>query len=143
MARTRFPMPSTKDASGLDVSDHDLPAPVVAETLGIHVWTAVKWSEYARRDWIGYLAARADDGRPSTGEGDELRTPAGTGTSQMSLMPSQFVVAVSGVVRGERGQYKPVDGDPARAGTAATAPVARVPRLSTDTGTRAARAGQG
>jgi hypothetical protein len=72
----------------------DLPAPVVAETLGIHIETAVKWSKYARRDWIGYLAARADDLRASTDGGDGLQTLAGTGTSQMSFMPSHFVVAV-------------------------------------------------
>jgi integrase len=41
----------------------DLPAPVVAETLGIHIETAVKWSKYARRDWADYLAARGEDGR--------------------------------------------------------------------------------
>lgn len=41
----------------------DLPAPVVAETLGIHIETAVKWSKYARRDWADYLAARGEDQR--------------------------------------------------------------------------------
>jgi len=39
----------------------DLPAPVVAETLGIHIETAVRWSKYAKRDWADYLAARARD----------------------------------------------------------------------------------
>lgn len=49
----------------------DLPAPVVAETLGIHIETAVRWSRYARRDWTDYLAVRADVLRPSTGAGEE------------------------------------------------------------------------
>jgi hypothetical protein len=39
----------------------DLPAPVVADTLGIHIETAVRWSKYARRDWADYLAARISD----------------------------------------------------------------------------------
>jgi hypothetical protein len=44
----------------------DLPAPVMAETLGIHIETAVKWSKYARRDWTDYLAARASEHEGST-----------------------------------------------------------------------------
>jgi hypothetical protein len=49
----------------------DLPALVVAETLGIHIETAVRWSKYARRDWADYLVARADDLRASTGVDEE------------------------------------------------------------------------
>jgi hypothetical protein len=49
----------------------DLPAPIVAETLGIHIETAARWSKYARRDWTDYLAVRADDLRPSTGAGED------------------------------------------------------------------------
>jgi hypothetical protein len=37
----------------------DLPAPILADLLGIHINTAVRWVTYARRDWTDYLAARA------------------------------------------------------------------------------------
>jgi integrase len=43
----------------------DLPALVVAETLGIHIETAVRWSKYAGRDWADYLAARGSEQRPA------------------------------------------------------------------------------
>jgi hypothetical protein len=33
----------------------------LADLLGMHVHTAVRWVTYARRDWADYLAARADD----------------------------------------------------------------------------------
>ena len=36
----------------------DLPAAVLADFLGIHVNTAVRWVTYARQDWTAYLAAR-------------------------------------------------------------------------------------
>ena len=39
----------------------DLPAPIVADVLGIHIETAVRWSKYAKCDWLDYLAARGDD----------------------------------------------------------------------------------
>lgn len=39
----------------------DLPAAVLADFLGIHVNTAVRWVTYARRDWTTYLAARDAD----------------------------------------------------------------------------------
>ncbi|TQM78165.1 hypothetical protein FHX81_0419 [Saccharothrix saharensis] len=37
----------------------DLPAAVLADLLGLHVNTAVRWVTYARRDWTDYLALRA------------------------------------------------------------------------------------
>jgi hypothetical protein len=37
----------------------DLPAAVLADLLGIHIHTAVRWVGYARGDWAEYLAARA------------------------------------------------------------------------------------
>ena len=58
----------------------DLPAAVIADFLGIHVNTAVRWVNYARRDWTAYLAARDADLRPaphSAKESDERDTPAG------------------------------------------------------------------
>ncbi|WP_326812331.1 hypothetical protein OIE62_07425 [Streptomyces scopuliridis] len=36
----------------------DLPAAILADLLGLHVNTAVRWVTYARRDWAAYLAAR-------------------------------------------------------------------------------------
>jgi hypothetical protein len=42
----------------------DLPAPVIADFLGIHVNTAVRWVTYARQDWTAYLAARDGEPRP-------------------------------------------------------------------------------
>jgi hypothetical protein len=43
----------------------DLPAAVLADFLGIHVNTAVRWVTYARQDWTAYLAARDADQRPA------------------------------------------------------------------------------
>lgn len=40
----------------------DLPAPVVAELLGVHITTAVRWGRLVKRDWAAYLAARRDEG---------------------------------------------------------------------------------
>ena len=37
----------------------DLPAPVLADLLGMHVNTAVRWVRHAKRDWASYLAARS------------------------------------------------------------------------------------
>lgn len=44
----------------------DLPAPDLADFLGIHVNTAVRWVTHARQDWTAYLAARDADLRPAT-----------------------------------------------------------------------------
>ncbi|MEV6331853.1 hypothetical protein [Streptomyces sp. NPDC051909] len=41
----------------------DLPAAVLADLLGVHITTAVRWSRLVKRDWTSYLAARADSGR--------------------------------------------------------------------------------
>ncbi len=40
----------------------DLPAPVVAELLGVHITTAVRWGRLVKRDWAAYLVARSEDG---------------------------------------------------------------------------------
>jgi hypothetical protein len=37
----------------------DLPAPVLAELLGLHIGTAVTWTKTLKRDWSAYLEARA------------------------------------------------------------------------------------
>jgi hypothetical protein len=39
----------------------DLPAPLLADLLGLHIATAVRWAGYARRDWESYLAHRRQD----------------------------------------------------------------------------------
>jgi len=36
----------------------DLPAPIVADLLGLQIDTAVRWTKYAKRDWHSYLAER-------------------------------------------------------------------------------------
>lgn len=41
----------------------DLPAPVLADILGLHVDTASRWVTYAKQDWSAYVAARAQDAR--------------------------------------------------------------------------------
>ncbi|MGW3128478.1 hypothetical protein [Streptomyces sp. NPDC001123] len=39
----------------------DLPAPVMADLLGLHINTAVRWSRLVKRDWASYLAARVEE----------------------------------------------------------------------------------
>ncbi|WP_327281168.1 MULTISPECIES: hypothetical protein [unclassified Streptomyces] len=39
----------------------ELPAPVLADLLDIHIHTALKWARHAQRDWSTYLTARATD----------------------------------------------------------------------------------
>jgi hypothetical protein len=38
----------------------DLPAAVLADLLGLHINTAVRWVKRARRDWASCMAARAE-----------------------------------------------------------------------------------
>ena len=33
--------------------------PVLADLLGMHINTAVRWVKYVGRDWADYIAARA------------------------------------------------------------------------------------
>lgn len=44
----------------------DLPAAILADLLGLHVNTAVRWVAYARRDWTDYLALRAAGHKENT-----------------------------------------------------------------------------
>jgi hypothetical protein len=37
----------------------DLPAAVLADLLGMHINTAVRWVKYVGPDWADYIAARA------------------------------------------------------------------------------------
>ncbi|MEV3927563.1 hypothetical protein [Actinomadura coerulea] len=41
----------------------DLPAPILAHVLGLHINTAVHWTQIARRDWTEYLIAREEDAK--------------------------------------------------------------------------------
>ena len=41
-----------------------LPTPILAEILGIHIHTARRWASYLQSDWSTYLAARATDQQP-------------------------------------------------------------------------------
>lgn len=47
----------------------DIPPAILADTLGLHINTAVRWADIARRDWSDYLAARdADPGNTAPPE---------------------------------------------------------------------------
>lgn len=47
----------------------DLPAAVLADLLGMHINTAVRWAHRARRDWTLYLAARTSAAAPAPASG--------------------------------------------------------------------------
>ncbi|MFJ9372424.1 hypothetical protein [Streptomyces sp. NPDC101455] len=46
--------------SALIALAEDVPPPILADLLGLHINTAVRWADIARRDWTDYLAARDD-----------------------------------------------------------------------------------
>jgi hypothetical protein len=46
----------------------DLPAAILADLLGLHINTAVRWVKRARQDWASYLAARAEIPRRGSAE---------------------------------------------------------------------------
>ena len=48
----------------------DLPAAILADLLGLHINTAVRWVKRARRDWASYLAARTEI--PRRGEAESM-----------------------------------------------------------------------
>jgi hypothetical protein len=45
-----------------------LPAAIIADLLGMHINTAIRWGRYAGRDWADYLAARAAEQDRKPGE---------------------------------------------------------------------------
>jgi hypothetical protein len=47
-------------AAALCALAEDLPAAVLADLLGVHVTTAIRWASLIRHDWFSYLNARAD-----------------------------------------------------------------------------------
>jgi hypothetical protein len=49
--------------SALSAMAADLPAPVLAELLGVHLTTAERWAALVKRDWSSYVAARRHDER--------------------------------------------------------------------------------
>lgn len=52
----------------------DLPAAVLADLLGMHINTAVRWVKYVGRDWADYIAARAiEGGNPGQDEENSAR----------------------------------------------------------------------
>jgi hypothetical protein len=68
MAST-FESPATAPALAAD-----LPAAVLADLLGMHINTAVRWVKYVGRDWAGYIAARAiEQGNPAQDDEDGAR----------------------------------------------------------------------
>lgn len=38
----------------------DLPAPILADLLGLHINTDVRWVRKSKRDWATYIEARAE-----------------------------------------------------------------------------------
>jgi hypothetical protein len=46
---------------GQDSRHLQLPPPVLASLLGVHITTALAWSHRAQRDWSAYLANRATE----------------------------------------------------------------------------------
>jgi hypothetical protein len=46
----------------------EIPAPVLADILGLHVTTAEQWAQRARRDWTSYVAERAADRRNNSND---------------------------------------------------------------------------
>lgn len=39
----------------------ELPAPVLADLLNLHIHTALKWARHAQRNWSAYLSARVEE----------------------------------------------------------------------------------
>jgi hypothetical protein len=46
-------------------------AAILADLLGMHINTAIRWVRYAGRDWADYLAARAAEQDKTSGEAGE------------------------------------------------------------------------
>jgi hypothetical protein len=42
----------------------DLPAPILADLLGLNIQTATVWARHAGTDWTAYLSARIDTTTP-------------------------------------------------------------------------------
>ena len=55
----------------------ELPAPVLADILGLHVSTAERWAQRTRRDWTSYIAERARTPPEKTNTAENDTTNAG------------------------------------------------------------------
>jgi hypothetical protein len=44
--------------TALAVFASDLPAPVIADLLGMRIYTAVTWGQTMKRDWYSFVAAK-------------------------------------------------------------------------------------
>jgi site-specific recombinase XerD len=54
----------------------DLPAPVLADLLGLHIQTATAWARHGGADWAAYLSARIDTTAPTPRrDGTDTATP--------------------------------------------------------------------
>lgn len=49
----------------------DLCAAIIADLLGMHINTTIRWVRCAGRDWADYLAARAAEQDKKSGEAGE------------------------------------------------------------------------
>jgi hypothetical protein len=47
---------------------NDLPVPILADVLGLHITTAERWAHLAKRDWTAYIAERVTDTRTGAEE---------------------------------------------------------------------------
>lgn len=81
----------------------DLPAPVLADLLGLHVNTTVRWVRRASRDWASYIAAR----RSGT-TGDD---PAGRQPGQEHDIPAPAASKWRGAVAEEQDGGHPGESD--------------------------------
>ncbi|MHB6911250.1 hypothetical protein [Streptomyces sp. DB-54] len=53
--------------AALAAQAQDLPAQVLADLLGLHTNTAVRWANYAKTSWVEYLAARFEGSETAAG----------------------------------------------------------------------------
>ena len=62
----------------------DVPPPILADILGLHINTAVRWADIARRDWTAYLAVRdaAPHSPGSTKNAPESQSRRAAGSTQ-------------------------------------------------------------
>ncbi|MFG2440544.1 hypothetical protein [Streptomyces sp. NPDC048508] len=66
LGRHGIPVRTARNAA-LAALAADLPNPILADVTGMHRHTALRWVAYARRDWVEYVAARAQRGGQTDG----------------------------------------------------------------------------
>jgi hypothetical protein len=63
----------------------DIPPPILADILGLHINTAVRWAAVTKRDWTDYLTARAEGlRRGNTAPSQQVRC---TGKASVPRLP--------------------------------------------------------